>query len=251
MRWTLLLVRDDGKLLKITWLRSFIFIFFIVLFPVSFISAIYFYNFITDENKRLSSDINTLNQEIKILKNEKDILMAKVVLTESKGSHSKKYTKDPFSTSLITMSGLLDVNENIDFGFSKEAIPKKEIEIEKKEDKTPNIIIDNFSVSYEKRKKNLKVNFNIKKEETIDKKLAIYCFVMLNAENKTIIIPNVDLIDEKPSKVNTGKRLSLNKDNHVTFKVKAQSGYKDFKSATVFLFDKEENLIFEKKMVVH
>ncbi|MBF0117481.1 MAG: polymer-forming cytoskeletal protein [Desulfobacterales bacterium] len=138
---------------------------------------------------------------------------------------------------------LKDIKKN-----SKEALPKKEIE--KKETQTKNIIIDNFSISYEKKRKDLKVSFNIKKEEKTDEKMTIYVFVVLKTEKNIISIPNVSIKDGKPSTVINGKRVSFHKSNNVIFNVKTELEAKEFNSATIFLFDTEEKLIFEKKILV-
>ena len=91
-RWTLIFVGNNGRIVNIRMFRGWITISAVTVFmgAVAAFGFYFLYQSTMDENKRLRSSLGVTRQEIKSLRHQKDILMARLVVAGSNAELNRK-----------------------------------------------------------------------------------------------------------------------------------------------------------------
>ena len=218
-QWTILLVDDYGKVIFFRRFKEAVILSASMLFVAVFVAVILFflYNNTQNDNKKLQTILSASQEKVSFLKNKNDMLMASLVISESK------------------------VNEN---STKKQADKKPALE-----DKKPAIVsIDNFNVYYDKNKNVLNVRYIVKKI-SLNEKIAGYTLIVLKNnvvnQNEWIVLPQAKLIKGKPSG-KTGQVFMISNLKKVNFKVTQLTNPNRFNKATIFVFSKKGELLLEK-----
>lgn len=219
-QWTILLVDDYGEIISFSSFKEAVLISASIFF-VAVISAVilfFLYNNTQNDNKKLQTILSASQKKVSFLRNENDILMADLVISESK------------------------VNEN----STKKQADKKPV----LEDKKPAIVsVDNFNVYYDKNNNILNIQYIIVKKTSFNEKIAGHTVAVLKNnvvnQNEWIVLPQSDLIKGKPSG-KTGQRFIISNLKKVNFKVTQLTDPNQFNKATIFVFSKKGELLLEK-----
>ena len=85
-RWSFLFVKEDGEIISIDRFRELVIaLVLVMIIMLATTAGFYFlYKSGTKENKRLEKALKTSEEKIAALQNEKDVLMVRLVLAESK-----------------------------------------------------------------------------------------------------------------------------------------------------------------------
>ena len=212
-QWTILLVNDYGKVIFFSRFKEAVLISASIFF-VAVISAVilfFLYNNSQNDNKKLQTILSGSQEKVSSLKNKNDILMADLVISESK------------------------VNEN---------------SAKKQADKKPAIVsVDNFNVYYDKDNNILNIQYIIVKKTSFNEKIAGHTVAVLKNnvvnQNEWIVLPQSDLIKGKPSG-KTGQLFIISKLKKVNFKITQLTNPNQFNKATIYVFSKKGELLLEK-----
>ena len=212
-QWTILLVNDYGKVIFFSRFKEAVLISASIFFVAVIAAVILFflYNNSQNDNKKLQTILSGSQEKVSSLKNKNDILMADLVISESK------------------------VNEN---------------SAKKQADKKPAIVsVDNFNVYYDKDNNILNIQYIIVKKTSFNEKIAGHTVAVLKNnvvnQNEWIVLPQSDLIKGKPSG-KTGQLFIISKLKKVNFKITQLTNPNQFNKATIYVFSKKGELLLEK-----
>jgi len=178
-------------------------------------------------------------EKVRFLKNKNDILMAGLVISESKvNENSTKKQADKKPALADEKPALAD--EKPALADEKPALA----------DEKPAIVsVDNFNVYYDKNNNILNIQYVIVKKTSFNEKIAGHTVAVLKNnvvnQNEWIVLPQSDLIKGKPSG-KTGQRFIISNLKKVNFKITQIANPNQFNKATIFVFSKKGELLLEK-----
>ena len=232
---TLILLGDDGKIKHVRILKGVIITLSLVQIIVLCAGAYFFSSgmrFVKDkramENALIISQKNYLT-----IRDEKDMLMARLVLAESmvnkekEGARVSKPEETSEDVSVTQMSGT-HVNSG-------------------------RILIDKINVFQEAGANRLKIQFDLKSNRN-SRQVSGYSFVILKEneidEEGWLPVPSVSLVSKRPAAVNKGRYFSTSKHSTVKLTANIRSVPIRFKLATVFVYSIAGELLLEKDFPV-
>lgn len=233
-QWTLLLISNRGKSITIKWFKTLAITTASVLLLSLSASAwfgLLFKNSI-ESNKNLLDDLKNLQHKIVSLEHEKDILMARLIVTESRVEESIVKTDDTI------LAAKTDVKEsNIE---KKSAEPEIPISVS----------VDDLIVFHQPDLNMLRVQYMLRNNGSKAQAISGRSVVILkNKENdnqkKWLILPRVPLVSGKPSG-KKGRNFSIFNLKTMKFRANDQTGPGQFNIATVYVFSRTGNLLIEK-----
>lgn len=120
--------------------------------------------------------------------------------------------------------------------------------------KSPPVAIEDFDVSYIRRRRILNVRFLIRNIGTDSDRASGHAIVVLKPDKRNqrrwLTLPPTDLISGRPSGEQEGESFSISNFRTMRFEAKGQRYPKRFKTATVFIFSEEGELVLEKDFPV-
>jgi hypothetical protein len=231
--WQLLFVDDHGKMVSFSWLKSaaILIITALIFFMVctSLLFALYRNN--QSENIRLKEKLNESSKKFKSLRNETDILLAKLVLTESK--ITLNHDKDLLAEEKQTIQEI-----------KKESVPL-----------IASLEVTNFKISKGFGSTNtFKISFVIKNIDRSVKTVSGYIFIVLKQyesdRNTWFSVPSTDLQRGYPINAKKGQFFKISRFKTVYFRARTQISLEQLKIASVFVLNDHGDRIFEKSFPI-
>ena len=230
-QWTALLVDDHGKVMSFSRVKEAVIISASMLFVAGIAAVIFFllYNSTLSDNKKLQDTLSASKKKVSTLRNENDILMARLVISESKvdANYADKHESKP----------------------KKSLNDYKEKSTSDKDEKAAIVSVNNFNVYYDKDKKILSVQYIIKKTTKNLKNISGFTAIILknneNNQNEWLILPSEKMIESKPSG-KKGQAFLIARFRKIKFEATHQIDPNRFNKATVFVFSKKGELLLEK-----
>ncbi len=249
-QWTVLLVDDHGKVMSFSRVKETVIISASMLFVAIIAAVIFFllYNNTLNDNKKLQDIMSASKKKASALRNENDILMARLVISESKvdANYANKHKSKPKkSLNDYTEKSISDKKElTANDGKQNVRLLQKQI------DEKPAIVsVNNFNVYYDKDKKILSVQYIIKKTTKNLKNISgLTAIILKNNEknqNEWLILPSEKMIEGKPSG-KKGQGFLIARFKKIKFEATNQIDPNRFNKATVFVFSKKGALLLEK-----
>ncbi len=248
-RWTLLFVGEHGKIIPVTGVKTILILSALALFfAVTAAASLYFMHKATvKENRQLIDALTTSQRQVKALKHEKDILMARLVLTEpetgkAQGEIIEKKPDEPSKTAddAATSTTSLQPEEAPD-------VPAQEVQ-------SGQVDVDSFKVSLEPYGSKLNVEFALKKIDPDSESISGYAFVVLkdteSKQDQWVVFPSAGFVSGSPSPVNRGQYFSIARFKWMKFEIDNLADARRFKYATVFVFALEGTLLVKKDFPV-
>jgi hypothetical protein len=232
---TLILIGDDGKIKHIRILRGLIVAVLSAQIIVVCAGAYFFSSGMRfeEDKKAIENELMVSQKKYLTIRDEKDMLMARLVLAESLAN------KD---TDIVRVSKTAERSANT----SADQIQKMTFD-------GGGISIDNINFFYETGAKKLKIQFDIINNQK-SKQLSGYTFVILKEneidEEGWLTVPSVPLVSKKPATINKGQYFSTSKPAKVSLMTNTRLLPPRFKSATVFVYSVSGVLILEKNYPV-
>ncbi|MCJ7774428.1 MAG: coiled-coil domain-containing protein 30 [Desulfobacterales bacterium] len=202
------------------------------------------------ENKELNEALSVLQQETKVLKNENDIFMARLVAASEgelgKFEMKKSQAEKPSAARpYYEPSDQLNIEEEIKIAgrqLEKNQILEKSIEAE------------NLIVTHESDTKTLRVRFDLRNADPDLNPVSGRTVVILKtgdaSQNNWLTLPFVPLVSGKPASTTTGRTFLISRFKTVTFSIAGQTNPNRYKSATIYIFSKTGDTLLEKDFKV-
>ena len=258
-RWTLLFIGDHGRVITLNRFKGFVLLTaFGFALAVAGIIFLYYHNRnVIKNNQELHSSLDIVEKRLKALRHEKDILMARLVLAESRVKESlgeknqKQPQKPPESGSLEKSSedkrpAEAEVKRKI---LAAQAPIKAKVE---PEPPNPNLSVDvaDFNITPQVDTKNLKIQFKVKNTSPNSQRVSGHAMVVLKGETlqpkKWRAVPRMPLVDGKPTGVQRGHGFAINYFRTMRFTTDVPPSPDQFNTATVYVFTRSGELLLEK-----
>ena len=263
-RWTLLFIGNHGRTITLKRFKGMVILSCLVLCAsVAMSGGLLYYSLnIRSDKIQLESDLRDLKAQIKDLRYEKDVLLTKLVLTEthSKPGPPQKAPQQPKPKKPQPESA---VDEKPVESVPTAGIQKKPA-VEKAPEPLPSnsqadsgfsVAIENFKV-YPKAKENLlRVQFKIKNTSPNNQRVGGHTIVVLKGEqlrqNQWLTIPRISLSNGKPTGRQRGHSFGISNFKTMRFKTNLPKSPEKFREASVFIFTKKGDLLLEKSFSVN
>jgi len=233
-QWTLLIISNRGKSITIKWFKTLAITTVSVLLLAIAASALlgFLYKNSIKSNKNLLVDFKNLQHKIISLEHEKDILMARLILTESRVEESMPKTDDT-----ITFDKTAAKDSNIDKNLLQPEIPFS-------------VSADDLIVFHQPDLNMLRVQYMLRNTGSKAHAIAGRSVVILknkgdDDQKNWLILPHVPLVSGKPSG-KKGRNFSIFNLKTMKFRANDQTGPGQFNSATVYIYSRTGKLLLEK-----
>ena len=231
-QWTLLIISNRGKSITIKWFKTLVITTVSVLVLAIAASALlgFLYKDSIKSNRILLVDLKNLQHKIISLEHEKDILMTRLILTESRVEESMAKTDN-------TTGKTADKDSNIDIKSVRPKIPLS-------------VSADDLIVFHQPDLNTLRVQYMLRNNGSKAHAIAGRSVVILknkgdDDQKKWLILPHVPLVSGKPSG-KKGRNFSIFNLKTMKFSVNDQAGPGQFNIATVYLYSRSGKLLLEK-----
>jgi len=265
-KWTLLFVGDDGRTRSIRPFKGLFYLFLGILM-ISLAANAILYVFHRDglkEKRRLAGELNQLRQQVDTLRYDKDVLMARMVMTRTRVKDSPPAPKP--SEGPVEVSPEPDADP-VDVPTEKTAPPKTVAALESSrptvsadsqpsEDPPVGVSVDELRVSRsETSEKTVFVHFNLRKIGRGNSNVSGRAFVVLrlakdHARTRNLTIPWASLDDGLPAPTSRGQYFSISRFKPMKFERRNVKRLEQFSRLTVYVFDTAGELMLEKEFPV-
>jgi cell division protein FtsL len=258
-RWTLLFISDHGRVITLKRFKTLVFIglFMVVLAAAG---AVFFYwqgQNIIQKNEKLQTSLDVLEKQIKVLKHEKDILTARLVLSESRVKESLEAPKPDQAENSANDMEVKKIDADFSAGKSG---ARQNIAVAQTADKAedgpeaspPNLSVEveEFGITLQPSSQSLQVQFKVKNTTPNSQRVSGHVIVILEdaavAPKQWIAIPPMELVDGKPTGKQRGHRFAINHFRTMRLTANIPDSPDRFQTAAVYVFAGNGELLLEK-----
>lgn len=263
-RWTLLFIGNHGRTITLKRFKGMVLLTCLVLCISIAITVglLYLSLNIRHEKKQLESDLQEMKAQIKAIRYEKDVLMTKLVLAESRSKanpDSKPQIQSEPAVPQQNPGGTEKTEQITQPAEIREETPAEAEVNDPPADNLPeselSVAIENFKASTEADENLLRVQFKIKNTSPNSQHVSGHAIVVLKGEqlqqNKWLTIPRMSLSDGKPTGRQRGYDFGINYFKTMSFKTNLPNSPEIYQSATVFIYTRNGNLILEQDFPVN
>ncbi len=276
-QWTLLFVDDHGKVISLGQVKRVVMVATAMVAVVAVITGwLYFlYRSNAQEKKRLQTALEASQQKVNVLRDEKDQMMVRLVLAESKinagqvGNKTEKINTKTDGSQAPSASAATKPMVAADLKVSQPAGKPpvaKPVTVAAAATATPDtpaasgspeepqvVDVEKPMVLYETDTNRLRVSFILRKTDPNTESVIGRAFVVLKPDQvdrkQWLTIPSVTLTDGKPSQVYRGQYFSIARFKPMKFERKVKDPSR-LQYVSVFIFTKEGELLLEKELPI-
>ena len=280
--WTLLCVGDHGKVIRVPRFKGLLIIWmvFSLIFLTAAVCLAYFYYDQSIQNKALEDALKSSRQKMKALRDEKDILLTRVVLAESnreqapaapsagveKTPAAEAAVREPESDGPLRSPSarpeadiLPAVAAVVEIDDDPETEPETRRPLEISESPVTAepgavIAVDDFFAIVEPDGNRLRVNYKVRNIDPNANPISGRTFLILKTKNEGaedwMILPEVPLASGKPIHVKNGKSFSITRFKTIRFKARYPDGRNPYAAATVLVYTTTGELLLEKNFSI-
>lgn len=264
-RWTLLFIGDHGNVITLKRFKAIIFaVGFFFLLAIVLLTVLFWGHQKTQQQySDLQNSLQHAQQQIETLRHEKEILMARLVLAESKAKeetaekHEPKESEnaaepvEPEPQKVVAAEPLPELREE---SSTPESSKPSAVESQSRETEAiMKVAVENFKVSRESGNKNLMAQFKVKNTSRGYQRVDGRAVVLLKGadlnKNQWLVMPAVEFRGEKPSG-KRGKSFSIQRFRTMNFRAKAPNHADQFQTAVVYVFTKKGELLLEQDFAI-
>lgn len=248
--WSVLFLGDYGQIISKRISQRLVITLAIVLAIaiVSFSWGLIIFKSTREDNKNLSNALDISRKEVVSLRDEKDLLVVRLVVAESK-IKNRDTDISPDSNSFVETADSKAIDKIASLPDKKQV--EEKIDLAGPE-KIQRIAMEDFSVLFEPYTATLNIQFKITTKN--NEPVSGHAFVILKQneddQSSWLTFPYVSLVSGKPAEFKKGQYFSISRFRIIEFKTRNESNPKRFKTATVFVFTKTGELLFEKSFPV-
>lgn len=255
-RWTLMFIGNHGRTITLKRFKSMVILIFAVLVVSIGISAgLFVWNQkIIMDNHDLKDDLKHLNKRVDTLRYDKDILMTRLVLAESRvqenlsgqtenSADNKLPNQEPSRSDNDDKTNQLAAKKN------KQPAPKQ---TEPRPNSAPidsglSVAIENFQISNLPGDNRLRVLFKIKNTTLNSQRVSGHTILVLKGEQTNWLpIPWMPLVDGRPTGKQRGHSFGINYFKTLKFSAQSPKFPEKFQTASIYVFTQKGELLLEK-----
>ncbi len=282
MGWTLLFIGDHGKIIRLQKFKGLM-ITCVIASVITLTAAVCLGFFYYDEvvkNSLLEDSLRDSRQKIRSLRDEKDILLARVVVAESKRSPRKGKTtvkakavtvkkKEITQETLLAPAELLPEKsaakpaatvvmaaepENRLEVKTEPAGPLEILDSNSPGDPPTIITIDDFFSIVEPDSNRLRIKYKIRNVDPDSNPVSGRTFLILKSKSQApenwTVVPVVELASGKPANVKKGRSFSITRFKTIRFKAPYHNDSVPYETATILVYAMSGELLLEKSFPI-
>jgi hypothetical protein len=262
-RWTTLFIGDHGKVVTLKRFKSFVFFAgFIFILSLAAIVFLFWYNQnLTRKSDELQSSLDVLQKRTQALRHEKDILMARLVLAESRVKESLGETNENQEQKALQTPKQNASSQKLEtqqFKIKEKAFATTPAAKPEVAAKPPEIIlsvdVENFLVQHVSEQNKLKIQFKIKNTSPNSKRVSGHTIVVLKNDDLQpkmwFSVPPLGLVDGKPTGKQRGHRFAISYFRTMRFTANAPQALEKYNIAAVYVFGEDGEFLLEKDFPV-
>jgi len=262
-RWTLLFIGNRGRTITLKRFKGMVlFALLILSVSIAIAAGIFLWNQkIIQEKYELESNLQTLKERLESLRYEKDLLMTRVVLAESRVQESLGSMPEKQSGEEST-----DQEKN-DFEETKQPtqLAAKTIALQVKKQTEPkqnnnplesglSVAIENLKISVRSGNNTLRVQFKIKNTSPNSQHVAGHAIVVLKGDQiqqeNWLSIPGMVLVDGKPTGKQRGYSFGISYFKTMRFTTRTPKFPEKYQTAAVYVYAHNGKLLLEQDFAV-
>ena len=264
-RWTLLFIGDHGNVITLKRFKAIVlatgFLFMVAIGAVAVL--LFMHKRALDENQGFRSRLGNFQKKIETLRHEKEILMARLVLAESKAKENSpkqlqskaginaEEQKTPESQNALKTE-TLGVTEKKP-SIATATPPKPALPEPRDAESEFRVAVENFKVSRVSGSADVNAEFKIKNTSPQSQKISGHAVVVLKGndipKHKWLVMPAVSMVGDRPSG-KRGKRFSIQRFRTMRFTSRAPDDSGEFQTAAVYIFRKTGELALQQDFPV-
>lgn len=259
-RWTVLFIGNHGRTITLNRFKGLVILSLVVLFLSIGVSVgLFVWNQkIIMDNHDLEADLENLNQRLDTLQHEKDILMTRLVVAETKvqdstGGQAKESTKNKLPNAEPRQSANED-KANQPVAKIMEPPTPRQAEPQQNSasiDSGLSVAIEDFQISNHSDDNRLRVLFKIKNTSANGQRVSGHAIVVLKGEQTGWLpIPWMPLEDGRPTGKQRGHSFGIKYFKTMRLSTRSPKLAEEFQTASVYVFTKEGDLLLEKSFPV-
>ena len=252
-RWSLMFVGDHGEIISVGRFKLMaIALVFVMIIVVASAACLYFFSKSNiEENLNLKNALGSMQQKVEALQDEKDILMVRLVMAESKLEPKQDKNQKQPAKSLNAPIASVKKRTDIEIGVSKKpAKPVQTIKLQAVDVKGVTVRHELLGIGGS----SLRIKFTLSKMDQNPENVSGRAFVVLKHDeddkDQWLVLPSVPLISGKPSKIKRGKYFSIARFKSMHFEKNYLDVPKLFKNMTVYIFGKTGDLMLKKEFPI-
>jgi hypothetical protein len=252
-RWSLMFVGDHGEIISVGRFKLMaISLVFVMIIVVASAACLYFFSKSNiEENLNLKTALGSLQQKVEALQDEKDILMVRLVMAESKLEPKQDKNQNKLAKSVNAPIASVEKRSDIEIGVSE--TPAQPVQTKKLQA----IDVKDVTVRHELLGiggSSLRIKFTLNKIDQNPENVSGRAFVVLKHDeddkDQWLVLPSVPLISGKPSRIKSGKYFSIARFKSMHFEKNYLDVPKLFKNMTVYIFGKTGDLMLKKEFPI-
>lgn len=263
-QWTVLFVGEHGEVRRIHRFRAWV-IFFGLLFTAAVATAAWLfviYQAPQKENRQLRAELTMVREQLNRLASEKDLLLARLVLMESRieeagakqadaGSDNQTPPGTPTETGNAA-SQPAEASPASSVANQGERAGAADASTGDGEEPPPGPVVDvkELRVSHEPATNMLQAQFMLRKADTEKASVSGRTFVILMDDaydsQQWLTMPQVPLTNGRPARIRNGRYFSISRFNIVKFSTPVDESPVVFSRAIVLVYALDGELILEK-----
>ena len=250
----ILIVDDFGKVISGNHIKIIFMVLFFISIVMFFTSTVFFYKSFVFSREAVSYKDRLISAEKKLdeLTSEKEVLMARLVILGKEPGIEKKMDNDDGETSSSQHDAEKEKSVSPPGAALTDQAATEAVANQTTETKAMNktVLIEKFAVIRNRAGKDLLVRFDIRNISKDQGDVSGRIFTILkpdsSIENEWLVVPAVPLKSGIPSEHQKGQYFSIAHFKPVKFRIKSEIDPDFYKKASIFIFNSEGELIFEK-----
>ena len=260
-RWTLLFIGDHGNVVTLKRFKAIVLASgFLFLAAIGAAAVLFYMNKgVVKENQGYRNRIENFQKKIETLRHEKEILMARLVLAESKAkentaerqqSQAEINTDKQAAPESQTASRIEALEVKKKMASVPAATPPKPAALESRDIEPEfRVAVENFKVSRVPGSADVNAEFRIKNTSPESQKVSGHAVVVLKGaglpKHKWLVMPAVSMVGDRPSG-KRGKRFSIQRFRTMRFTSRAPEDSGEFQTAAVYVFSESGELVLQQ-----
>jgi hypothetical protein len=264
-RWTLLFIGDHGNVITLKRFKAIIFAVGVLFLLAMVLLVVLFggYRKIQHQSTELQKQLQRSQQEIEALRHEKEILMARLVLSESKATEAtverREPEENPDAVKPVTPEPPKAAKANPapkppeKTPVAATSQPPSADNASREPDAILQVAVENFKVSRGSGAANVNAQFKIKNTSSGYQRVDGNAVVLLKGadlnKSQWLVMPAVGFSGDKPSG-KRGKSFQIQRFRTMNFSAKAPDHADQFETAVVYVFTKQGKLLLEQDFAI-
>ena len=262
-RWTLLFIGNRGKPITLKRFKGMVIFNLLVICVVFALAAgLFMWNRnILEEKNQLESNLNKLEEQNRKLRHQKDILLTRMVVAESRSSEKQGNAPEKQIDEDSSRQTVRDTTDAEQFAPPAMSTTKTygQNQVEVQPDSDPagsglSVAIENFKLSVKSGSNSLRVQFKLKNTSPYSQHVSGHAIVVLKGEeiqqNHWVPLPGISLIDGKPTGRQKGNAFGISNFKIMRFTASKPLSPEKFQTASVYVFAQTGELLLEQDFPV-